>query len=220
VALPRFWKPADLVKEHARRDRVPYDRLIKDEALFATPGNVVDYAFIEKQVLDDAETFRIAHYGNHDREAHEGGLAIDRFNATGTAVRLQQEGIPVVLFGQGFASLFAPAKELERLVMCNGLHHGGHPLLRRHAQVVAVEQDAVENIKPTKAKSNGRIDGIAALVNALGIAEKGETTAGPSGWNTDDLDALMAKIDAAVDGMAAGDTDDGRQSLQGVGRPA
>lgn len=174
VVLSRFFKPADLVKEHSKRDKLPYARWVADKALFATPGNVVDYAFIEEQVKRDAQRFRIAHYGNQKREAHEGGLAIDRFNATGTAVRLEQEGIPVVLYGQGFISLSAPAKELERLVMCNGFHHGGHPLLRRHAQAVAVEVDAVENIKPTKAKSNGRIDGIAALVNALGIAEKGE----------------------------------------------
>ncbi len=219
VVLPRFWKPRDLVKEHTKRDRVPYDRLIKEKALFDTPGNVVDYAFIEKQILDDAEMFRIAHYGNQEREAHEGGLAIDRFNATGTAVRLQQEGIPVVMFGQGFLSLSAPAKELERLVMCNGFHQGGHPLLRRHAQSVAVEVDAVENIKPTKAKSNGRIDGIAALVNALGIAGKGEKQSGQSGWNTDDLDALMAKIDAAADGLQIEEADDGRQMVQGVGKP-
>lgn len=177
VVLPRFWKPRDLIKEHVKRDRVPYDKFVKQGALFDTPGNVVDYAFIEQRILKDAEKFRIAHYGNQKREAHEGGLAIDRFNATGTAVRLEQEGIPVVLFGQGFVSLSAPSKELERLVMCNGFHHGGHPLLRRHAQAVAVEVDAAENIKPTKAKSNGRIDGIAGFVNALGIAEKGEKPA-------------------------------------------
>lgn len=176
VVLPRFWKPADLVKEHVRRDRIPYESLIKDGALFTTPGNVVDYAFIEKQIMADAQLFRVAHYGNDHREAHEGGLAIDRFNATGTAVRLQQEGIPVVLFGQGMVSLSAPSKELERLVMSNGFHHGGHPLLRRHAQAVAVVQDAAENIKPVKSQKTGRIDGIAALVNALGIAEKGDST--------------------------------------------
>jgi phage terminase large subunit-like protein len=177
VVLPRFFKPADLVKEHVKRDRIPYDKMIKAGALITTPGNVVDYGFIETQVLKDAEKYRIAYYGATKREAHEGGLAIDRFNATGTAVRLEQEGIPVVLFGQGFVSLSAPSKELERLVMSNGFHHGGHPLLRRHAQAVAVETDAVENIKPTKAKSNGRIDGIAGFVNALGIAEKGEKPA-------------------------------------------
>jgi phage terminase large subunit-like protein len=170
VALVRGYKPADLVKEQAKRDRQPYERWVREGALFTTPGNVVDYGFIEKQVLADATKFRIAYYGQAKREAYEGGLAIDRFNATGTAVRLEQEGIPVVLFGQGFVSLSAPSKELERLVMANGFHHGGHPLFRRHAQAVAVVSDDAENIKPTKAKSSGRIDLIAALVNALGIA--------------------------------------------------
>jgi phage terminase large subunit-like protein len=170
VALCRAYKPADLVKEHGKRDRQPYERWVKEGALFTTPGNVVDYAFIEAQVLKDAEKFRVAYYGQAKRETHEGGLAIDRFNATGTAVRLEAEGIPVVLYGQGFVSLSAPSKELERLVMANGFHHGGHPLFRRHAQAVAVVTDDAENIKPTKAKSNGRIDLIAACVNALGIA--------------------------------------------------
>lgn len=170
VALARAFKPADLVKEHSKRDRQPYERWVKEGALFTTPGNVVDYSFIERQVLNDATKFRIAYYGQSKRETHEGGLAIDRFNATGTAVRLESEGIPVVLYGQGFVSLSAPSKELERLVMANGFHHGGHPVFRRHAQAVAVVTDDAENIKPTKAKSSGRIDLIAGLVNALGIA--------------------------------------------------
>lgn len=173
-ALARFWKPADLIKAHAKRDKLPYERWVKEGAVTTTPGNVVDYEFIQKQVLRDAESFRIAYYGQYKREANEGGLAIDRFNATETAVKLEQEGIPVILFGQGFVSLSAPSKELERLVLCNGFHHGGHPVLRRHAQVVAVEQDAADNMKPAKNKSTERIDGIAALVNALGIAAKGE----------------------------------------------
>lgn len=183
VALVRAYKPADLVKDHGKRDRQPYERWIKEGALLTTPGNVVDYGFIEKQVLRDATSFRIAHYGNQKREANEGGLAIDRFNATGTAVRLEQEGIPVVLYGQGFVSLSAPSKELERLVMANGFHHGGHPLFRRHAQSVAVVTDDADNIKPTKAKSNGRIDLIASLVNALGIANQGGDP-GPSVYTT------------------------------------
>ncbi len=173
AVLCRAYKPADLVNEHAKRDRQPYSRWIKEGALFTTPGNVVDYAFIEKQVLSDATKFRVAYYGQTKREANEGGLAIDRFNATGTAVRLEQEGIPVVLFGQGMVALSAPSKELERLVMSNGFHHGGHPVFRRHAQAVAVVMDDAENIKPTKAKSNGRIDLIAAFVDALGIANHG-----------------------------------------------
>lgn len=171
--LARFWKPKDVLKEHARRDKLPYERWEKEGALVATPGNVVDYAFIQDQIFRDAETFQIARAGDSEIKQGEGGLAIDRWNATETAVKLQQEGLPVVLFGQGFASMSPAAKELERLVMANGFHHGGHPVLRRHAQVVAVETDAAENIKPAKNKSTERIDGVVAGCMAIGIAAKG-----------------------------------------------
>jgi phage terminase large subunit-like protein len=87
-----------------------------------------------------------------------------------------------VLYGQGFVSLSAPSKELERLVIANGFHHGGHPVFRRHAQAVAVVSDDAENIKPTKAKSSGRIDLIAACVNALGIASAAPAEAPKSFW--------------------------------------
>jgi len=172
AVLARFFKPADLVKAHGKRDKLPYEQWVKDGAIIATPGNVIDYAFIQQQIYADAEKFRIAHVGNQERKPDEGGLAIDRWNATETAVKLQQEGLPVVLFGQGFASMSPPSKELERLVLCNGFHHGGHPVLKRHAQVVAVEEDAAENLKPAKNKSTERIDGIVAQIMALGIAAK------------------------------------------------
>jgi phage terminase large subunit-like protein len=188
AVLTRFFKPEALLKAHAVRDKLPYERWAKEGALLTTPGNVTDYAFIEEQVYRDAVSFQIAHYGETSLAAGDGGLAIDRFNATSTAVRLAQEGIPVVLFGQGFVSLSAPAKELERLVMANGFHHGGQPILRRHAQAVAIETDAAGNIKPSKANSTQRIDGIASLVNALGIAARDK------GEDVFDLDSFLSDL--------------------------
>jgi phage terminase large subunit-like protein len=35
---------------------------------------------------------------------------------------------------------------------------------------VAIEQDAAGNIKPSKRRSKEKIDGVVALVNALGVA--------------------------------------------------
>jgi phage terminase large subunit-like protein len=157
TCLARFFKPHDLLTVHSKRDKLPYDRWHKEGALFTTPGNVVDYDFIRAQIMRDAEKFKIAHVGNQKREPHEGGLAIDRWNATETAIKLEQEGLPVVLFGQGYASLSAPSKELERLVLCNGFHHGGHPVLRRHAQVAAVESDATSTSgSPTQSCADPR----------------------------------------------------------------
>jgi phage terminase large subunit-like protein len=169
--LARFWKPKDLLKQHAKRDRVPYDRLHADGALFVTEGNVIDHEAIRLQVYKDAERFNIAFYGQKC-SAEEGGLAVDRFDATETYVKLFGEGLPVVRFGQGFVSMSGPAKEAERLVLSNGFHHGGHPLLRRHAEAVAIETDPAGNIKPAKDKSHQRIDGMVGWIMSLGIAAR------------------------------------------------
>ncbi|MBI1405697.1 MAG: terminase large subunit [Caulobacter sp.] len=167
--LARFWKPRDLLKEHGRRDRLPYEQWVRDGALLTTDGNVIDHEAIRRQVIADAEVFNVAHMGEPP-SADTGGIAIDRFDATETLVKLMGEGLPVVKYGQGFVSMSGPAKELERLVLANAFHHGGHPVLARHARAVAIQTDPAGNIKPAKDKSSQRIDGIVALCMALGIA--------------------------------------------------
>ena len=67
-------------------------------------------------------------------------------------------------------SLAAPTAELERLAISRSLWHGGQPVLRWNASNVAVRQDPAGNIKPDKERSRERIDGISAMVNALGRA--------------------------------------------------
>jgi phage terminase large subunit-like protein len=183
AVLARFWKPKDLLKEHGRRDRLPYEQWVRDGALLTTEGNVIDHEAIRLQIVRDAETFKIAHMGE-PASAEEGGIAIDRFDATETLVKLLGEGLPVVKFGQGFVSMSGPAKELERLVLANGFHHGGHPVLARHARAVAIQTDPAGNIKPAKDKSSQRIDGIVALCMALGIAAKDAGPKKKSWWET------------------------------------
>ncbi|MGE0407973.1 MAG: terminase large subunit [Amphiplicatus sp.] len=173
ACLARFWKPEGLVKQHAQRDQLPYERWVKEGVLRTMPGNVSDYAFIREEIYRDAERYKIAFHGKLDREDDEGGLAIDRFNATETTVKLQEEGVPVTLFGQGFASMSAPSKELERLVLSNGFHHGGQPLLREHAKVVSIMgPNEAGNIKPSREsneKKKKHVDGIIALVMGIGL---------------------------------------------------
>jgi len=84
--------------------------------------------------------------------------------------RLLSDEHSVVPFGQGFYSMASPAAQFERLVIAGKIEHGGHPILRWMASNVTVEQDSAGNIKPSKKKSNERIDGIVAAIMALGRA--------------------------------------------------
>ncbi|KQP36686.1 terminase TerL endonuclease subunit [Methylobacterium sp. Leaf100] len=166
----RLWVPTESIALRARRDRVPYDAWAKAGAVIATDGNVVDYAVIERQVKADAEAFDVQ------------GVALDRWNATGTAVRLAEDGANVVMFGQGFASMSAPSKEWERLVLAGLLDHGGHPALRWMIGNIAIATDDAGNIKPTKVKSSEKIDGPVAGIMGLGLAIAQESPFDPNAW--------------------------------------
>jgi phage terminase large subunit-like protein len=48
--------------------------------------------------------------------------------------------------------------------------HNGHPTLRWHASNAVVRKDSAANIKLDNEKSRHKIDGMAALVNAVGAA--------------------------------------------------
>jgi phage terminase large subunit-like protein len=158
IVVPRFWVPEEDILRRARRDRVPYDVWRDQGFLAATPGNATDFAFIEREILNLAGKFDVREIGH------------DRTFAGEIVTNLQDHGLELVQFGQGFLSLAAPTAELERLVISRALWHGGHPVLRWNASNVAVRQDPAGNIKPDKERSRERIDGISALVNALGRA--------------------------------------------------
>jgi phage terminase large subunit-like protein len=87
-------------------------------------------------------------------------------------------------FRQGYGSLSGPSKQLENFVVSGKLLHGGHPVLAWQASNVAIQQDsAAGNIKPSKAKSTERIDGIVSLVMAIGLWQT--STAPPPEQNWD-----------------------------------
>jgi phage terminase large subunit-like protein len=166
-ARPWFWLPAVGLTERVRKDRVPYD-VWRDQGLVrVTEGNVTDYDVIREDLRELAERYAI-------RE-----IAFDRWNSSQLVTQLQADGAVMVATGQGFGSLAAPTREVERLVLEGSLQHGGTPVLRWMVSNVAIEQDAAGNRKPSKRKSRERIDGVAALVMALGRAMV--ATPGPTG---------------------------------------
>jgi phage terminase large subunit-like protein len=160
--VPFFWVPADTMAERVKRDRVRYDEWRDDGCLDVTEGNVCDYDVIRERIRELSEQFDI-------RE-----IAYDRWGATQLVTQLQSDGAVCVPVGQGFASLSAPSKELDKLVASGSLRHGGHPVLRWMAGNVAIEQDPAGNIKPSKKHSTEKIDGIVALVMALDRATRQE----------------------------------------------
>lgn len=153
--LPFFWIPEENMMERARKDRVPYDAWAREGLIMATEGNVIDYAYIIRDIEELGERFNI-------RE-----IAFDRWGAFQVSQALEGAGFTMVGFGQGFASMAGPTKELLRLILDRKLAHGGHPVLRWMADNMMVSTDAAGNVKPNKAKSREKIDGVVAGIMAL-----------------------------------------------------
>lgn len=186
--LSRFWYPAASLKLLSAEDKKRYERFVEQGALTLTPGNVTDYAYIKRDILQDAEEYRI------------GLIGIDRDNATQLAVELRgDEGLNAEFFGQGFRSMSAPSKDFERLFLSLALEHGNHPVLHWMAKNVAVDTDAHDNIKPIKPstgkaskakKQAAKVDGIVAAIMARGIAMAGKAETKVSVYETRGLRTL------------------------------
>ena len=152
----RHWCPSEDILRRARRDRAPYTVWRDSGFLVATEGNTTDFQFIEAESLELATRFNILE------------VAYDRTFAGELVRNLQDEGINMVEFGQGFISMGPAAAEFMRLLIGRTLRHGGNPVATWCASNVSVRRDPAGNEKPDKERSTERIDAVVAAIMAVG----------------------------------------------------
>lgn len=154
--LVDFYFPSLLMSERIHQDKVPYDLWAQQGFLKLTPGNTTDFKFIEADILARSSMYNLQSMG-YDR--HFGGELVNS---------LSDEGVEMVEFGMGFASMGAPTAEFERQLVAGEMEHNDNPVLNSNAACVSISRDPAGNIKPDKLASTKRIDGIVAAIIALG----------------------------------------------------
>ena len=152
---PYFFVPRDNAKARSDRDGVDYMSWISQGYIIATEGNVTDYSFVRKKINELSKKYRIQ------------SIAYDRWNASQITIDLMSDGANMSPLGQGFASLSAPTKMMETLILSKEIQHDGNPVLRWMMGNVQLEVDAADNHKPSKKKSKEKIDGVVACICAL-----------------------------------------------------
>jgi len=169
---PHFWIPEANAHQRERRDKVPYLTWQRQGHLHMTEGDVTDFDKVRADINALASKYQIR------------GVGLDPWNSAQLGLQLQGDGLPMEQYRQGYASLSAPSKQLENWVVSGKVLHGGHPVLTWQAGNVAIQSDsAAGNIKPSKARSTERIDGIVSLVMAIGLWQKATAPEPEQSWD-------------------------------------
>lgn len=171
---PFFFCPDDTIDHRSKEDRVPY-RYWRDAGyLIATPGNTVDYDYLEDIIM---ETY-------HSHKVNR--VEMDQWNASQVANNLTAKGVECSFFSQAIGTISMPTKQFEKLVYEGKIKHDGNPILKWMLSGCVIYQDPNENIKVHKGRShagNKRVDGIIATIMALGGSLSGMDETDQSQYN-------------------------------------
>lgn len=151
----QYYLPRDTVD---RGENSQYQGWESMGLLTVTDGAVIDFGVIEDDLLSDCSRF----------DVHE--VPYDPFQATQLSTRMAAQGVPMVEMRPTVLNFSEPMKQLEALVLQRRLHHNGDPVLTWMMSNVVAHMDAKDNIYPRKERPENKIDGVVALIMALGRA--------------------------------------------------
>ena len=157
--LYRFFLPVEISPERAGKQKIPYDAWIKKGLVIATPGNVLDYEFITKRILEDALHYRI-------RE-----IAFDPWDAHEIATKLTGRGFKIVPIRQTFSDMAGPTDFFKKKILAQTIAHNGNPVMNWMISCTELKKNKQGKTmpkKPNREKSDDRIEGVVASIIALG----------------------------------------------------
>jgi phage terminase large subunit-like protein len=149
--------PEDAVNYRTDARDIPYRDWVDRRYITATPGGVINYSYIEKDIRTALSMFDIK------------AIGFDRWNATDLTNRLEEDGAPLIEFRQGPQSYNAAMRDIDRRYLSGKLAHGGDPVLTWCASNVVAREDVNKNMAPDKKNSFEKIDAYVTLAMATAL---------------------------------------------------
>lgn len=150
-----FWIPKERIDHRMETQNVNFRQWVNEDYIKELPGAAVDHTFIINDIKELAKQYQIK------------SIAYDRKFAAPIVGQLESE-ITMNPFDQSITNISYPTKELDKLVATKRINHRANPVLRWMLSNVAIFRDANDNIKVTKKNSQDKVDGIVALIMAIG----------------------------------------------------
>lgn len=153
--IVRYYLPEAALAE--KRFRELYGEWRRNKLITITPGNVTDYDFILNDLIDASNIVRIQN------------VAFDQWNASQFVINATDKGIPMEPYSQAIGNFNKPTKEIERLILSGKVVIDNNIINRHCFRNVVIKRDLNGNQKPTKEYEEKKIDGVIAMIEALGI---------------------------------------------------
>ncbi|WP_129138799.1 terminase large subunit [Modicisalibacter coralii] len=144
--------------ERASNNRAAYESWVNSGDLITTDGEELDFDVIREDIKDLAGRFEIQE------------IAYDPWRATQLAHQLMKDGAEVIEYRNTVQNMSPAMREMEAAITGGRWRHSSDPVLTWMASNVVAKSDAKDNIYPRKEKDENKIDGIVAILMALGRA--------------------------------------------------
>ena len=126
--------------------------------LMLTDGNITDYDFLERDLLDDVSQLKPRQVG------------VDpNYNAGPFTTRMLAAGVPMLDVPHNVTTFSEPMKELDALIVAGRIRHNGDPVLSWAIGNVVARKDAKDNVYPRKAREENKIDPVVALIANMSL---------------------------------------------------
>lgn len=153
--LPYLYVPAVSAIKRETQDKVPYLAWSERGFVKLEDEGYINKKMIFEKIMTLAKIFDVM------------CVAYDPWHAADIAESLQSEGVNTLAIRQGFKTLSPACKQIEEWVNEESFTHNGNEAMTWCAGNVVLRKDENNNICPDKRRSTERIDGLAALANAV-----------------------------------------------------
>ena len=170
VTLSFNWVPAESIERRSMEEQVPYSNWNLCGLIGHSPGGTIDEEQIINAMVGDLGTGILSHF----RGARK--IGFDNWGSTNIYKRLEKYGYDCVAYPQNFAGMNQPCKTTEAFIEQKSLFHGGHPVLQRMMSKISISENNNGAVRPDKKNSTDKIDGIVAMLTAIGTWIYDDTT--------------------------------------------
>lgn len=154
--------PHEKIEIKSNKEKVDYKKLIKQGVCFSCGDEVIDYSFVENFIMNIENKYKVEILS----------IGYDRWNALSTAQKLENAGYEMVEIKQHSSVLHPATKLLEEYILSKKFKYDENRLLEINFQNARCTEDTNKNKYVNKKKSEGKVDMVVALINAIYLLQQ------------------------------------------------